>query len=52
MARSHAGLGRALHAAGDTGAAEAHWHQALTLYTELDSPDADEIRRLLDPSER
>jgi tetratricopeptide (TPR) repeat protein/transcriptional regulator with XRE-family HTH domain len=41
-------LGAALEALGDLGRARAAWQAALALYTVLDLPEAEELRRLLD----
>ncbi len=46
-ARAHDGLGHAYHAAGDDEQAREHWQQALTLYTELGVPEAEQIRAQL-----
>ncbi|NBM17768.1 BTAD domain-containing putative transcriptional regulator [Streptomyces sp. GC420] len=42
-------LGKALSAIGQTGRAQACWREALTIYEELDSPEAAEVRTLLTP---
>jgi tetratricopeptide (TPR) repeat protein/transcriptional regulator with XRE-family HTH domain len=47
QARALAGLGHASRAAGLLGQARQHWQRALTLYTELGTPEADEIRSVL-----
>jgi DNA-binding SARP family transcriptional activator/tetratricopeptide (TPR) repeat protein len=44
QAGAHEGLARALHACGDPGRARYHWRQALTLYTDLGVPEADQLR--------
>jgi tetratricopeptide (TPR) repeat protein len=44
QARAHNGLAHVHHASGDADRARHHWHQALTHYTELDVPEADEVR--------
>jgi tetratricopeptide (TPR) repeat protein/DNA-binding SARP family transcriptional activator len=44
QARAHAGLAHTRHAAGEHGLAGQHWQHALTLYTELGVPDADDDR--------
>ncbi|MGH3917411.1 MAG: tetratricopeptide repeat protein [Pseudonocardiaceae bacterium] len=44
QARAHHGLAHTHHTAGDLDRARHHWHQALTHYTELDVPDADDVR--------
>jgi tetratricopeptide (TPR) repeat protein len=46
-ARAHDGLGRAHHATGDLDQACHHWQQALTLYTGLGAPEAEEVRARL-----
>ncbi|MEV5674305.1 BTAD domain-containing putative transcriptional regulator [Streptomyces sp. NPDC052069] len=43
-------LGRALSGIGQTGRAQVCWHEALTIYEELGSPEADEVRSLLAPA--
>jgi DNA-binding SARP family transcriptional activator len=43
-ALAHRGLGAAYHADGDPGQARHHWQAALSLYTELDAPEADQVR--------
>ncbi len=45
-ARTHLLLGHVLHDLGDTAATE-HWQQALILFTEIGTPDADHVRALL-----
>jgi tetratricopeptide (TPR) repeat protein/DNA-binding XRE family transcriptional regulator len=47
QARAHAGLARSHQPAGDPARARDHWHQALALYTELGTPEADQIRAQL-----
>jgi hypothetical protein len=47
QARAHSGLARACHADGDPAQARHHWQQALTRYTAIGAPEADEIRALL-----
>jgi DNA-binding SARP family transcriptional activator/Tfp pilus assembly protein PilF len=44
QARAHNGLARSLLATGDHGQARQHWQQALTLYTNLGAPEADQVR--------
>ncbi|GAB3001738.1 ATP-binding protein [Saccharothrix stipae] len=44
QANAHAGLGHAHRALGDTAQARRHYQQATTLYTELDLPEADDLR--------
>ncbi|GGU19238.1 AfsR/SARP family transcriptional regulator [Streptomyces daghestanicus] len=43
-------LGRALEALGQNGRARACWQEALTAFERLGSPEAADVRRLLDPS--
>jgi DNA-binding SARP family transcriptional activator/tetratricopeptide (TPR) repeat protein len=47
QARSHCGLARSHDAEGDYATAACHWHDALVLYAELGTPEADQIRALL-----
>jgi tetratricopeptide (TPR) repeat protein len=47
QARAHAGLARAYQTSGDTGKARNHGHEALTRYTELGAPEADQVRAQL-----
>jgi len=47
LARAHAGLARTHRDLGDRDQARAHYRQALSLYTELGMPAADEIRAAL-----
>ena len=47
QARALDGLARSDHAAGDLAQARRPWHQALTLYTEMDAPEADQVRARL-----
>jgi tetratricopeptide (TPR) repeat protein len=47
QARAHAGLARSHQPAGDPARALDHWHEALALYTELGTPEADQIRAQL-----
>jgi tetratricopeptide (TPR) repeat protein/DNA-binding XRE family transcriptional regulator len=49
QARAHAGLARSNDAAGNPAQALGHWHQALALYSELGTPEADQIRAQLAP---
>jgi transcriptional regulator with XRE-family HTH domain len=44
QARAHHGLARCCHVAGDSGLGRHHLKQALTLYSALDAPEADQIR--------
>jgi len=48
QARAHAGVARAGQATGDDDLARRHWHQAVTLYTVLGVPDAEDARDRLD----
>ena len=50
-ARAHDGLGRAAQASGDAERARRHWRRALSLYTELGAPEADQVRARLEPAE-
>jgi DNA-binding SARP family transcriptional activator/Tfp pilus assembly protein PilF len=47
QARAHHGLGQAYRADGDRDKARSHWQQALTLFAELGTPEADQIRAQL-----
>jgi DNA-binding SARP family transcriptional activator/tetratricopeptide (TPR) repeat protein len=47
QARAHQGLGQAYRAGGDPGGTRRHWQEALTLFTELGTPEADQIRAQL-----
>ena len=47
QARAHHGLGLAHQATGNVGQARRHWQQALTLYTSLGSPEAEDVRAQL-----
>ena len=47
LARAHHGLARCCHAAGDSGLGRHHLKQALTLYSALGAPEADQIRTQL-----
>jgi len=44
QAHAHDGLGRAYRAADRCTEARCHWQQALTLYTELGAPEANQSR--------
>jgi hypothetical protein len=46
-ARAHAGLARSEQPASDPARALDHWHQALAMYTELGTPEVDQIRAQL-----
>jgi DNA-binding SARP family transcriptional activator/tetratricopeptide (TPR) repeat protein len=48
QARAHAGLGRAHHALHEPASAREHYEHALSLYTQLSMPEADEVRAHLD----
>jgi hypothetical protein len=48
QARAHDGIAIIDHATGDLGQARRHRQQALTLYTELDLPDADHLRAAIE----
>jgi hypothetical protein len=43
-------LGRALNGIGQTGRAQVCWREALGIYEELGSPEAAEVRGLLNPA--
>jgi len=47
QARAHRGLGEACHADGDPDGARRHWQQALALFSELGTPEADQVRERL-----
>jgi DNA-binding SARP family transcriptional activator/tetratricopeptide (TPR) repeat protein len=47
QARAHTGLAHSYHATGDPGQARHHWHAALTFYTGLGAPEADQVRAQL-----
>jgi DNA-binding SARP family transcriptional activator/Flp pilus assembly protein TadD len=44
QARAHTGIAHTRHAAGEHGPARLHWQHALTLYSDLGVPDADDVR--------
>jgi tetratricopeptide (TPR) repeat protein len=44
QARAHAGLGHAHHALANSARAREHYQRALALYSELDRPEADQLR--------
>jgi hypothetical protein len=44
QARAHRGLAHACHAEGDLTQARHHWREALTRYTAIGAPEADDIR--------
>jgi DNA-binding SARP family transcriptional activator/Tfp pilus assembly protein PilF len=48
-ARTHVLLGRSLGHLDDGDAARGHWRQALTLFTDVGTPEADLVHRLLTP---
>jgi tetratricopeptide (TPR) repeat protein/transcriptional regulator with XRE-family HTH domain len=47
QARAHTGLGNAHHRLGRLGPARTHYQRAVSLYSDLDSPHAKEVRRHL-----
>jgi DNA-binding SARP family transcriptional activator/Tfp pilus assembly protein PilF len=47
QARAHNGLGQVHSTRGDVGPAREHWQKALTIYTELDLREADQVRAQL-----
>jgi DNA-binding SARP family transcriptional activator/Tfp pilus assembly protein PilF len=47
QARAHNGLAHTYHATGDDGQARHHWQEALTLYTALGVPEANQVRAQL-----
>jgi DNA-binding SARP family transcriptional activator/tetratricopeptide (TPR) repeat protein len=47
QARAHRDLGATHQAAGDPGQARRHWQQALTLYTSIGAPEAEDVRAQL-----
>lgn len=47
QARAHRGLGDACHADGDPEQGRRHWQQALALFTELETPEANQVRTRL-----
>jgi tetratricopeptide (TPR) repeat protein len=47
QARAHNGLASAYQADGDTRKARRHWREALSLYTDLGAPEAEEVRAQL-----
>jgi tetratricopeptide (TPR) repeat protein len=49
QARAYTGLGHAHHILGNPVCARHHYQHALTLYTDLGTPEADQIRALVDP---
>jgi tetratricopeptide (TPR) repeat protein len=46
-ARTHLLLGHLLHDLGDTDTAVEHWHHALVSFTDIGTPEADQVRALL-----
>ncbi|MCF4121976.1 tetratricopeptide repeat protein [Antribacter sp. KLBMP9083] len=44
QARAHAGIGHARHAMGELDLARTHYERAYVIYTELDMPDAEDVR--------
>ena len=47
QARAYHGLGEACHADGDPSGARRHWQEALALFTDLGTPEADQVRAQL-----
>jgi tetratricopeptide (TPR) repeat protein len=47
QARAHNGLGNAHDALGDPGLARQHWQQALLIYTDIGTPEAEQVRARL-----
>jgi Tfp pilus assembly protein PilF len=47
QARAHSGLARAYQADGDSFMARYYWQQALTGYTAIGAPEADQVRAQL-----
>ncbi len=47
QARAHHGLAHVYQATGDPGPARQHWHEALTRYSDLGVPEADQVRAQL-----
>jgi len=47
LARAHHGLANTYHAAGDLRQARHHWRHALTIYTRMGMPDAEDVRAKL-----
>ena len=47
QARAHDGIARGHHAMGSEGRARRHWRRALTLFTRLGAPEAEEVRTRL-----
>jgi hypothetical protein len=45
QARAHDGLARAYHAHGDPDRARHHWQAALSIYTDLQLPETEQVRR-------
>jgi tetratricopeptide (TPR) repeat protein len=43
-ARAHDGIGNACDALGETSRSRSHWERALSLYTELGTPEAEQVR--------
>jgi tetratricopeptide (TPR) repeat protein len=46
--RAHDGLGHAHHVLGDRDRARHHWRRALTIFTDLGTPEAEQVQRRLD----
>jgi tetratricopeptide (TPR) repeat protein/transcriptional regulator with XRE-family HTH domain len=51
QARARDGLGHAYHALGDAAEASRHWQEALAIYTDLDIPEAAQVRARLDETD-
>jgi hypothetical protein len=51
QARAHHGLARAYQSAGQPGQARHHWQHALTEFTRLGTPEADQVRAQLAEAE-
>jgi len=51
QARAHHGLARAYQSAGQPGQARHHWQHALTEFTRLGTPEADQVRARLAEAE-
>jgi len=47
QARAHNGLAHACHSTGEHDQARNHWQHAVTRYTDLDVPEADDVRASL-----
>ena len=51
QADAHNGLARGYYATGDLAAARRHWRQALAVYTDIDAPEAAQVRAQLAATE-